>query len=108
MITIMLFFKSKIKQKLQKVLPVVRGEGVYQKVMNEILNELNKGEWLHLFPEGKVNETKSFLRLKWGVGRLVADAQTTPIVLPFYHFGLFFYELLFFYTHYNLIWDRHG
>lgn len=77
-----LFFRS------GQVLPIVRGDGVYQKIMNEILNELNRGAWLHLFPEGKINDQKLNLRLKWGVGRLIADAQQTPIVLPFYHFGM--------------------
>ena len=56
--------------------------------MNEILGELNRGAWLHLFPEAKINDTKTFIRLKWGVGRLVADSDETPIVLPFYHYGM--------------------
>ncbi|CAF0800627.1 unnamed protein product [Brachionus calyciflorus] len=74
--------------RLGKVLPIDRGHGVYQPVMNQILEELEKGDWLHIFPEGKVNETKEHIRLKWGVGRLVADSKVTPIVLPFYHYGL--------------------
>lgn len=71
----------------RKVLPIVRGAGIYQNIMNEILNELNQGCWLHIFPEGKVNETKLKLRFKWGVGRLISDCKETPIVLPFYHLG---------------------
>ncbi len=75
--------------RMGKVLPIVRGHGVYQQTMNEVLHELNKGNWLHLFPEGKINLEKEFIRLKWGVGRLVADAAITPVVLPFYHCGKF-------------------
>jgi monolysocardiolipin acyltransferase len=74
--------------RLGQVLPIVRGAGVYQPVMDQILEELNRGCWLHIYPEGKVNMDKSFLRLKWGVGRLITDAAVTPIVLPFYHHGL--------------------
>ena len=28
------------------------------------------------------------MRFKWGVGRLVADAHVTPIVIPIYHQGM--------------------
>ena len=73
--------------RMGQVLPIVRGAGIYQPVMNQILEEINRGCWLHIFPEGKVNMDKTFLRLKWGVGRLIAEAINTPVVLPFYHHG---------------------
>jgi monolysocardiolipin acyltransferase len=57
--------------------------------MNEVLDRLNSGSWLHIFPEGKVNMEKELMRLKWGVGRLIADATKTPIVLPFMHYGIY-------------------
>ncbi|KAH3820169.1 hypothetical protein DPMN_121913 [Dreissena polymorpha] len=41
-----------------------------------------------IFVPGLVNVTKERMRLKWGVGRIIAEADVTPIVLPFYHLGL--------------------
>lgn len=74
--------------RLGKVVPVVRGDGVYQPTMNQILQELNKGHWLHIFSEGKINLEREWLQLRWGVGRLVADSIETPIVVPMYHYGM--------------------
>lgn len=73
---------------LGRVLPVIRGNGVFQPSMQYILQRLNEGSWVHLFVEGGVNETHEKKRIKWGVGRLIEDADTLPIILPIWHCGM--------------------
>jgi len=74
---------------LGKVVPIVRGWGVHQPAMDFLQSRLNAGGWVNVFPEGKVNWPREDLRLRWGVGRLVADCQASElIVLPVYHHGM--------------------
>ncbi|PSS30108.1 N-acylphosphatidylethanolamine synthase [Actinidia chinensis var. chinensis] len=74
--------------RLGKCIPITRGAGVYQEHMNEALDRLSDGAWLHTFPEGKVyQESAPIRRLKWGTASLIARAPVTPIVLPIVHHG---------------------
>ncbi|KAA3673982.1 monolysocardiolipin acyltransferase [Paragonimus westermani] len=46
-----------------------------------------------MFIQGRVvqpyeRHKESRIRLRWGIGRLIADLKTTPIVLPIWHCGL--------------------
>lgn len=73
-----------------KVLPVSRGDGIYQKGMDMAISKLNRGEWVHIFPEGSRSRDggKTIRSSKRGVGRLILDADNIPMVLPFVHTGM--------------------
>ncbi|KAK8946327.1 N-acylphosphatidylethanolamine synthase [Platanthera zijinensis] len=73
-----------------KVLPVSRGDGIYQKGMDMALSKLNNGGWVHIFPEGSRSRDggKTIGTAKRGVGRLILDADTVPTVIPFVHSGM--------------------
>ena len=71
-----------------KSIPVNRGAGVHQDGVNFAIDRLNEGHWVHLYPEGQVNEQKLDMRYKWGIGRLIAECNITPIVIPIYHLGM--------------------
>ncbi|XP_074264248.1 N-acylphosphatidylethanolamine synthase-like [Silene latifolia] len=84
-------FKNKMLSycfRIGKCIPITRGGGIYQEHMNEALERLIDGEWLHTFPEGKVSqEDAPIRRLKWGTASLIVRAPVTPIILPIVHHG---------------------
>jgi monolysocardiolipin acyltransferase len=71
-----------------RVFPIERGLGIHQEGMRCALDLLNQGQWVHIFPEGKVNQSGELLRFKWGVGKLLCESEVTPLILPVYHHGM--------------------
>ncbi len=72
-----------------KSIPVVRGAGLQQPGVAFCAERLaHDNAWAHLYPEGRVNYEKRPMRLKWGVGHLVATAPKTPVLVPVYHLGM--------------------
>ncbi|XP_042447842.1 N-acylphosphatidylethanolamine synthase-like isoform X3 [Zingiber officinale] len=84
-------FKNKLLSymfRIGKCIPINRGGGIYQEHMNEALEVLSHGGWLHTYPEGKVSQLSAPIkRLKWGTASLIVRAPITPIVLPIVHSG---------------------
>ncbi|KAF8752893.1 Acyltransferase protein [Rhizoctonia solani] len=63
-----------------QVIETVRGAGVHQPAVDIAVDRLNSGAWVHVFPEGKVNQGScqpggKLLRFKWGVPNDNVDNQ---------------------------------
>lgn len=86
------FFGSYLKGLLfssGKCVPIIRGGGLDQPGFSFLLDRLQNGEWVHIFPEGgRTREAGARLRtpFKQGIGRLLVEAK--PLTLPFYHLGM--------------------
>ncbi|CAO3628958.1 unnamed protein product [Cunninghamella blakesleeana] len=73
---------------LGQAIPTIRGAGIYQQGVDYAIHQLNQGGWIHIFPEGKVNQTEYMLRFKWGIGRLMMESDPSPVVIPIWHQGM--------------------
>eukprot|EP00798_Chlamydomonas_sp_ICE-L_P025591 gene25591-11244_t len=56
-----------------KVLPILRGAGVTQPVMGTAAAAVARGDWLHIFPEGKIMYPGTLGTFRWGVGKIVCE-----------------------------------
>lgn len=62
---------------------------MYQPAVDLCIQKLKQGDWVHVFPEGKVNMDKERMRLKWGVGRILYETYpVSPIIVPIWHEGM--------------------
>ncbi|KAL6040584.1 Lyso-phosphatidylcholine acyltransferase [Balamuthia mandrillaris] len=88
-----ILFESKLWATLftgLKALPVERGGSVDQHYLQEGVDKLNKGQWVSLFPEGRLclpHETCP-LPFRLGLARLASSPLLTPLIVPIYHEGL--------------------
>ncbi|EFJ50008.1 hypothetical protein VOLCADRAFT_89384 [Volvox carteri f. nagariensis] len=67
-----------------------KAAGVHQPVVSLASMALASGQWVHVFPEGRINYDGRLGPLRWGCGKLVCEARQLtggrdPVVLPFYH-----------------------
>lgn len=58
-----------------KTVPITRGGGINQAVMTTMAERVSKGDWLHIFPEGRVSKDGKLGRLKWGLGKMLCDVE---------------------------------
>ena len=77
------------------VVPINRRGALDQPMLRSYCRLLSQGAWCHIFPEGKVRQTWRFDPrepklgdFKVGVGKLIAHADSCPIVVPIYHTGM--------------------
>ena len=57
-----------------KTLAIERGKGLDQPVMRVAAQQVAQGDWLHIFPEGRVGYQGPMGPFRWGVGKIVCDS----------------------------------
>ncbi|PWN47666.1 acyltransferase-domain-containing protein [Violaceomyces palustris] len=72
-----------------QVIETHRGGGIFQPAIDNAISKLEAGKWIHLFPEGYVNvsRTTELRRFKWGIGRMIMEAKKMPVVVPMWISG---------------------
>ena len=75
-----------------KALAIKRGGGVDQPAMRTAAKLVRDGDWVHIFPEGRVSRDGEIGRMRWGLAKLLCDVELsggkTPDILPFVHSGM--------------------
>ena len=78
------------------VIPLDRSGSLEQPLFKLFQEKLGNGSWCHIFAEGKVRQNWRFNvenepvlgDFKFGVGKLIAHCEVSPIVIPIYHRGM--------------------
>jgi monolysocardiolipin acyltransferase len=86
------FFGNRFKAWLftaGRSVPIMRGTRLDQPGVDFLRDRLIEGDWVHLLPEGgRTRDPEALLisSFKAGIGMLIAE--TKPLALPFYHYGM--------------------
>lgn len=77
--------------RLGKAIPIQRRGGIHQSYLRTAAEKLINGDWVHIYPEGRVRQV-GIGYAKRGVGKLLAmtfEAQKgLPLIVPLYHEGI--------------------
>lgn len=74
--------------KTVKVVPITRQGGLQQSAMKLIVHKLSTGNWMNIFPEGRIYVDGDIHLVRRGIGKLIYDCDPTPYIYPIYHTGL--------------------
>eukprot|EP01062_Namystynia_karyoxenos_P044313 TRINITY_DN32601_c0_g1_i1.p1 TRINITY_DN32601_c0_g1~~TRINITY_DN32601_c0_g1_i1.p1 ORF type:complete len:357 (+),score=68.24 TRINITY_DN32601_c0_g1_i1:80-1072(+) len=71
-------------------IPILRGAGLEQPGVLEMQDKLDAGLWCHVFSEAMCSQEGQLRPFRWGVGRLIVEAQgpKAPLVVPMVHRGM--------------------
>jgi len=83
--------------RMGQTIETFRGKGIYQPAVDTAIDMLNQGCWIHLYSEGKVCQPNTYAhdadgnatlsRFKWGIGRIIMEANIPPIIIPMWLTG---------------------
>ncbi|BGP12572.1 hypothetical protein JCM10213_004841 [Rhodosporidiobolus nylandii] len=67
-----------------QVIETFRGKGIYQKAIDLSTKKLDEGQWVHMYPEGRIKQDTLHepRRFKWGVSRMLMECERMPLVIP--------------------------
>eukprot|EP00834_Sanchytrium_tribonematis_P006978 NODE_572_length_5896_cov_0.685872.p3 type:complete len:257 gc:universal NODE_572_length_5896_cov_0.685872:2993-3763(+) len=73
-----------------QLIPIERGKGIWQRGVDCCIDKIDSDNaWIHLYPEGKVNQNISkCIRFKWGISRIIMESKIKPLIVPFAHSGM--------------------
>jgi monolysocardiolipin acyltransferase len=72
-----------------KAVPIMRGAGLDQPGFHFLRERLMEGAWVHIFPEGgRTRDPAALMQPSFKLGLAALMLDTSPVVLPFYHFGM--------------------